>query len=444
MSRLSRLSGGRSGKSTVIQDTGISSTSNSNQRTSATIQESWFTSRLQKSPGVISTIVEIYENLSGSYEYIDSLIGDDRFSFHIERQEQTEPTYYVDELLVLIDRGLNTLDQFLVGFESISTFVESTKIDRYQPTDRATKETVKSLPTEITKGIDYISVVTGKLVTDRSTLTDDRSHMFGKAIQDTARASDSILRQVDYVRGILDVTRHQDQFIKSVQRQTVDRISLSETIQILLTLTYLLYDSQVVSDSATKAIGKNPQAESTFLRDLVGKSYSTQKSDSVRFSDSISLTRELVKMITDTGVVLDYFALNTNQTKRDSMYAQDRKLMSVSRTSRDSVSHGDVISIVIGLLREFADLIYGNDRMLKETGKNQNESFYSTTRQLKNIGRVTTDSTQAGDFLNIQRLFGRTFADFGLCDDFGQVANQGYVTDNQYSENGYVGTLTEF
>lgn len=229
---------------------------------------------------------------------------------------------------------------------------------------------------------------------------DDQIGSFGKGRADQSGASDLFSKVVDYSRSFTDDGLSVD----FMQRELVK--SLAETVN--------------ADDSYLDIIRTIPQYESTGFSDdtVISLSKYYQESPSVA-DNAIS---DIGKFFADGGGVFDVNTLNPLKALLDSGYVVDSKTIDSGKNLQDQAPISE--SLVFDIDRIFADDSAVIDSWLPLFIKYREDQGYISDNQ--------TNS------------FGKNPADASIVASAGSLISQGYVDNNGYFSDDYVGQQRSF
>ena len=408
------------------------------------------------------TALSVTDDLDGEA----SLLDDQEMQFVKVR---AETAYVADTLFRAVT--------FRRYFSDVTSFSDATAI--------STSKTFA----EATGAVDAFSFIAAyaRELADSSVVSDAITRRaVDKVLSDTSAAADQFDRVVAFVRSAYENTSAADNFSVLVQRPAGDDLSVSDVVEILLTVNLLFSDTPTVSDDysndfakhvadainlqeATALAATKTAADATGLSDTASSGVGKSATEAVSSSDS--QTSVFTKGVEDTPAFADtrfavyQKALTDTATASDDVDGEatllDDQEIQFLKQRTDAATISDVILVLIIFARNLADNATLLDDQEIQFVKQRSDAATITDvfATLRSFVRNPADTTAASE--SASKAFARSRADSALLGDAvvaspgkgvlettstsdeGSLRSQGYADFIYFAED-YVGASQTF
>ena len=408
------------------------------------------------------TALSVTDDLDGEA----SLLDDQEMQFVKVR---AETAYVADTLFRAVT--------FRRYFSDVTSFSDATEV--------GTSKTFA----EATGAVDAFSFIAAyaRELADSSVVSDAITRRaVDKVLSDTSAAADQFDRVVAFVRSAYENTSAADNFSVLVQRPAGDDLSVSDVVEILLTVNLLFSDTPTVSDDysndfakhvadainlqeATALAATKTAADATGLSDTASSGVGKSATEAVSSSDS--QTSVFTKGVEDTPAFADtrfavyQKALTDTATASDDVDGEatllDDQEIQFLKQRTDAATISDVILVLIIFARNLADNATLLDDQEIQFVKQRSDAATITDvfATLRSFVRNPVDTTAASE--SASKAFARSRADSALLGDAvvaspgkgvlettstsdeGSLRSQGYADFIYFAED-YVGASQTF
>lgn len=408
------------------------------------------------------TALSVTDDLDGEA----SLLDDQEMQFVKVR---AETAYVADTLFRAVT--------FRRYFSDVTSFSDATEV--------GTSKTFA----EATGAVDAFSFIAAyaRELADSSVVSDAITRRaVDKVLSDTSAAADQFDRVVAFVRSAYENTSAADNFSVLVQRPAGDDLSVSDVVEILLTVNLLFSDTPTVSDDysndfakhvadainlqeATALAATKTAADATGLSDTASSGVGKSATEAVSSSDS--QTSVFTKGVEDTPAFADtrfavyQKALTDTATASDDVDGEatllDDQEIQFLKQRTDAATISDVILVLLIFARNLADNATLLDDQEIQFAKQRSDAATITDvfATLRSFVRNPVDTTAASE--SASKAFARSRADSALLGDAvvaspgkgvlettstsdeGSLRSQGYADFIYFAED-YVGASQTF
>ena len=408
------------------------------------------------------TALSVTDDLDGEA----SLLDDQEMQFVKVR---AETAYVADTLFRAVT--------FRRYFSDVTSFSDATEV--------GTSKTFA----EATGAVDAFSFIAAyaRELADSSVVSDAITRRaVDKVLSDTSAAADQFDRVVAFVRSAYENTSAADNFSVLVQRPAGDDLSVSDVVEILLTVNLLFSDTPTVSDDysndfakhvadainlqeATALAATKTAADATGLSDTASSGVGKSATEAVSSSDS--QTSVFTKGVEDTPAFADtrfavyQKALTDTATASDDVDGEatllDDQEIQFLKQRTDAATISDVILVLLIFARNLADNATLLDDQEIQFVKQRSDAATITDvfATLRSFVRNPVDTTAASE--SASKAFARSRADSALLGDAvvaspgkgvlettstsdeGSLRSQGYADFIYFAED-YVGASQTF
>lgn len=392
----------------------FSRTIGTGRRVSSSLSASFKASRLESTGKLFSTITEIFENLSGEYEYLERNFGIDRPSIHLSKPLPVDYYSATDYIAFLIDRGVLPSDHFHSGYEEVFVDYVKSISDGVAGIDRLGK-LVSKVNSDIVRQSDFKTFDVGRTISDLVLVSDSAAKHTDTIRQDIFRSLDELHFSTQFFRSIGEFSTGVDAIRLATENTKQDSVTYSDLIEIILAFEFLVSDHSVAFDTIRKAYVKGIAdlttkvdttsfAHSKIKQDLtravdtIGKAVGRPATDSLTVADFIEIVKQLGRAPTDFVDLFDNNTLSVGKGARDTIGVASLIAKSYDKPQQESVSYSDIIEVLIRSGRFYADLVDIFDSLTLNTNKPTTDTFGVTDQPSKTVGIPQSDSVSLGDF----------------------------------------------
>lgn len=331
------------------------------------------TSRFRGDRKLISTVVEIFENLSGEYTFVDSWFSADSKSFLFEKSLPVDVTSYTDYITFLIEKGVILSDNFSSGYDEVVLDYIKGITDASRQFDQTTFAFSKAANDSFSAS-DQRLVFFDKATRDFASAADQVGKLFSTLKRDLFGISDAVNLSIAYNRSFQDITNAVDRKAVSFGKPSTSVAILSDFIEILISAGVNLSDMYQLLDGISLDYGKSLRDSSEsvdrtswnlstvmsnffVLADLIGKQTDKTLNDNLYFSDLIQIVKQLGREAAEVLLLLDQKFLEVSKAIRDSSQQADNLSKAYNKPVADSLHLSDLIQIVISSGQIYQDII---------------------------------------------------------------------------------------
>ena len=290
-----------------------------------------------------------------------------------------------------------------------------------------------------------------KNTTDAAALSDDDVLAIGKNLSESPSVSNIFLRIVQFSRGFSEPTTLTDDDSKSFGKNLTEAPSVAETSAFDI-LKPLAEDLTAVGDFTRNVVYKRVPTENLGTTDVYSRqvAYSRQFADSVYPTDDLDGEASLqddqemffVKTRTDLTNITESLTrvASFNRAFTDSSVITDAYAAAIGKAASDTFGTSDDQSLDVG--KNLNDTSAATETHRFSTSKILVDTSSATDAPAKGLSKPASDSAGMTDDDVVS--FGKAQTDPVSTADAGSLVSQGYVDNNQYFAEIYVGTSRSF
>lgn len=258
-----------------------------------------------------------------------------------------------------------------------------------------------------------------------------------------------LLSQSQFDNTILDVTLVVDVPAKSFGRGVSDSLNLTEDQ--IIAIGKGITETTVVSENAALALAK-------YVADQAGISDLPSKNIGKVFAEVLGVTDDVDGEATvDDDQNIEFFKNTTNVTQvtdlltrvvayvrafTETVGAADTPSLGVGKPFADSMTISEAIDIVLSKSVSLSDTVSSIDELAFAIAKSLTDTASVTDTPSKNVSKILADSANISDSDVIDFLAVKT--DSATVSEAGSLISQGYVDNNFYFAEDYVGSSRNF
>jgi hypothetical protein len=285
---------------------------------------------------------------------------------------------------------------------------------------------------------------------------DDQTIQFIKVRQESAGASDSLVKVAQYLRSISDQSSVIESAAILTGKSFSDSTASADVILIQsgkgfsdqtialdepsFSVSKQLTDSYGALDSPALSLTKPSVADSAACSDDVILSPNKVSTDDALPQDEI-IDFIFGKNVSDSGFIQEAKTISASLPKAEDVYMVDQPEKTLSKTFSDSVASADLFDYFVQAGIFTSDLPLIQETIVSNLSKSIQEGFSAQELMTLAMGRLAIDNGSAAD--QQVKSLSKGLADQSSSVDSGELRGQGYCDFDYFSED-YVGYSRTF